>query len=127
MPSLSRRSFLAASVALPVVSALPSIGCAEPSPILTGWVPFRGSSDGITKWLLFRVVSRGDGTEPLLTDIEYATPEQAAYLDSLPKPTAWRRFSRVRMAKCDIFIVCRLDASNAFLVRLKMSPDLRQA
>ena len=29
MPSLSRRSFLAASVALPVVSALPSIGCAE--------------------------------------------------------------------------------------------------
>lgn len=27
---LSRRSFLAASVSLPVVSALPSTGCAEP-------------------------------------------------------------------------------------------------
>ena len=29
MPSLSRRSFLAAAASLPVVSALPSIGCAE--------------------------------------------------------------------------------------------------
>ena len=37
MPSLSRRSFLAAAASLPVVSALPSIGCAEPECLPAGW------------------------------------------------------------------------------------------
>ena len=37
MPSLSRRSFLSIAASLPVVSALPSIGCAESSPIPAGW------------------------------------------------------------------------------------------